>query len=46
VQLQQNLGSVGWTLAPDEVSRLTTASEIPLPSPYSFIARYTRQRES
>jgi aryl-alcohol dehydrogenase-like predicted oxidoreductase len=44
-QLQQNLGSVGWTLAPDEVARLTAASAIPLPSPYSFIARYTRKRD-
>jgi aryl-alcohol dehydrogenase-like predicted oxidoreductase len=45
-QLEQNLGSVGWTLTPDELATLTTASDIPLPSPYSFIARYTRRRES
>jgi aryl-alcohol dehydrogenase-like predicted oxidoreductase len=44
-QLEQNLGSVGWALSPDEVARLSAASDIPLPSPYSFIARYTRRRE-
>ncbi|NLX11711.1 MAG: aldo/keto reductase [Chloroflexi bacterium] len=43
-QLEQNLGSVGWSLAPDEVARLDQASAIPLPSPYSFIQRYTRPR--
>jgi aryl-alcohol dehydrogenase-like predicted oxidoreductase len=45
VQLEQNLGSVGWALTSDEVARLSAASDIPLPSPYSFIARYTRRRE-
>ena len=45
-QLEQNLGSIGWTLTPDEQAWLSAASAIPLPSPYSFIARYTRQRES
>jgi aryl-alcohol dehydrogenase-like predicted oxidoreductase len=45
-QLEQNLGSVGWELTADEVARLTTASDIPLPSPYNFIARYTRRRTS
>jgi aryl-alcohol dehydrogenase-like predicted oxidoreductase len=44
-QLQQNLGSVGWALSADEIARLNAASDIPLPSPYNFIARYTRQRE-
>jgi aryl-alcohol dehydrogenase-like predicted oxidoreductase len=44
-QLEQNLGSVGWTLTPDEEARLSAASDIPLPSPYSFIARYTRRRD-
>ncbi len=43
-QLEENLGSAGWMLAPDEVARLDTASQIPLPSPYNFIARYTRRR--
>ena len=44
-QLEENLGSVGWTLSADEQARLDAASQIPLPSPYSFIARYTRRRE-
>jgi len=43
-QLEQNLGSTGWELTPEEVARLDEASAIPLPSPYNFIARYTRQR--
>jgi len=43
-QLDENLGSVGWVLLPDEAARLNDASEIVLPSPYSFIARYTRKR--
>jgi aryl-alcohol dehydrogenase-like predicted oxidoreductase len=44
-QLEQNLASVGWALSADEVAKLSAASEIPLPSPYNFIARYTRQRD-
>jgi aryl-alcohol dehydrogenase-like predicted oxidoreductase len=43
-QLEDNLGSVGWSLMPEQMAKLTTASEIPLPSPYDFIARYTRKR--
>ncbi len=43
-QLEQNLGCTGWKLTPEEVARLDEASAIPLPSPYSFIARYTRRR--
>ncbi len=43
-QLEQNLGSTGWALAPDELARLDAASALPLPSPYSFIERYTRRR--
>jgi aryl-alcohol dehydrogenase-like predicted oxidoreductase len=43
-QLEQNLGSTGWALAPDELAQLDAASAIPLPSPYSFIERYTRRR--
>jgi aryl-alcohol dehydrogenase-like predicted oxidoreductase len=45
-QLEQNLGSVGWALSADEVAKLSAASDIPLPSPYNFIARYTRKRIS
>jgi len=44
-QLEDNLGSVGWALSADEMAELNAASEIPLPSPYSFIARYTRRRD-
>jgi aryl-alcohol dehydrogenase-like predicted oxidoreductase len=44
-QLEQNLGSVGWALLPDELARLDQASAIGLPSPYSFISRYTRKRD-
>lgn len=44
-QLKDNLGSVGWALAAEELARLDAASAIPLPSPYSFIARYTRRRD-
>jgi aryl-alcohol dehydrogenase-like predicted oxidoreductase len=44
-QLEENLGSVGWTLSAEEMARLNAASDIPLPSPYNFIARYTRKRE-
>ena len=44
-QLEENLGSVGWALSVEEIARLNAASEIPLPSPYNFIARYTRKRD-
>jgi aryl-alcohol dehydrogenase-like predicted oxidoreductase len=44
-QLEENLGSVGWVLSGDEQARLDATSEIPLPSPYNFIARYTRRRD-
>ncbi|MGE5601489.1 MAG: aldo/keto reductase [Nitrososphaerales archaeon] len=43
-QLEANLGSTGWALGADELQRLSEASAIPLPSPYNFIARYTRKR--
>jgi aryl-alcohol dehydrogenase-like predicted oxidoreductase len=43
-RLDQNLGTVGWTLSPEELSTLDAASAIALPSPYNFIARYTRRR--
>ncbi|TEU21968.1 MAG: aldo/keto reductase, partial [Anaerolineales bacterium] len=44
-QLEENLGSVGWALSADEMAKLNVASDIPLPSPYNFIARYTRKRD-
>jgi aryl-alcohol dehydrogenase-like predicted oxidoreductase len=43
-QLDENLGSAGWNLTAAELARLDEASSIPLPSPYNFIARYTRKR--
>jgi len=43
-QLEDNLGSVGWSLNADQMAKLDAASAIPLPSPYNFIARYTRKR--
>lgn len=43
-QLKDNLASTEWTLTNEELDTLNAASEIPLPSPYSFIARYTRRR--
>jgi len=44
-QLDENLGSVGWELGPEEVEMLEAASSIPLPYPYRFIERYTRRRD-
>lgn len=43
-QLEDNLGSVGWSLGANDLAKLNTASDTPLPSPYNFIARYTRHR--
>ena len=43
-QLDANLGSVGWALSALDLDRLSDASKIALPSPYDFIARYTRKR--
>ena len=42
-QLEDNLGSVGWSLNTEQMAKLNAASAIPLPSPYNFIARYTRK---
>jgi aryl-alcohol dehydrogenase-like predicted oxidoreductase len=44
-QLEENLGGSGWALTAEELKQLDAASEIPLPSPYNFVARYTRRRE-
>lgn len=43
-QLEENLGSVGWRLEPEEVEHLSRVSAIPKPYPYDFIERYTRAR--
>ena len=45
-QLEENLGSAGWALSSQHLTQLNTVSEIPLPSPYDFLARYTRKRGS
>ena len=37
-QLESNLGATGWSLAPDEVTRLNGVSARPLPYPYDFHA--------
>lgn len=44
-QLKENLGCIGWELSDEEVKKIHTSSEIPLPYPYRFIERYTRKRE-
>ena len=33
-QLRDNLGATGWTLTPDQIARLDTASCSPLPYPH------------
>jgi aryl-alcohol dehydrogenase-like predicted oxidoreductase len=38
-QLENNLGSVGWSLSTDQVAKLDEASEAPLPYPYDFISK-------
>jgi aryl-alcohol dehydrogenase-like predicted oxidoreductase len=43
-QLDQNLGSAGWELSPEETVLLQQASNISTPYPYRFIERYTRRR--
>ncbi len=34
VQLRQNLGAVGWSLAPEQIARLDTVSAVETPYPY------------
>jgi aryl-alcohol dehydrogenase-like predicted oxidoreductase len=38
-QLENNLGSTGWSLSPDQVTKLDAASQVPLPYPYDFISK-------
>ena len=38
-QVQDNLGAVGWTLAPEQRARLSGISDLPGPYPYDFIGR-------
>jgi len=43
VQLQENLDALAWELDESQMRRLDEVSSIGLPSPYSFIERYTRK---
>lgn len=43
-QLEDNLGAVGWALAPEEMARLDEVSSQEPPYPYSFVRRYARKR--
>jgi len=45
-QFEENIGSTGWSLSEDALSRLNEASDIPLPYPYSFIARYAKRERT
>ncbi|MBV9674022.1 MAG: aldo/keto reductase [Verrucomicrobia bacterium] len=36
-QLQNNIGSIGWSLSPGQLTKLDQASLIPMPYPYDFI---------
>jgi aryl-alcohol dehydrogenase-like predicted oxidoreductase len=42
-QLESNLGSTGWSLSSDQVTKLDVASEVPLPYPYDFIKKLGRE---
>jgi aryl-alcohol dehydrogenase-like predicted oxidoreductase len=42
-QLEQNLGSVGWSLDDEQMARLDEASDVQPPYPYGFIERGTRR---
>jgi len=44
-QVEDNMGSVGWALTAEEIVQLNTVSDVPMPSPYNFIAKYTRKRD-
>ena len=43
-QLEENIGSTGWSLGAEALERLDTASRVALPYPYSFIARYAKRK--
>jgi aryl-alcohol dehydrogenase-like predicted oxidoreductase len=42
--LEDNLGATGWALSEDQMARLTSASDQPLPYPYESIARSHERR--
>ena len=41
-QLEQNLACLAWDLDDESDAMLEEASAVPTPSPYDFIARYSR----
>ena len=43
-QLEDNLGSLGWSLTPEEMERLDEVSSIPEPYPYEMINRLNKTR--
>jgi aryl-alcohol dehydrogenase-like predicted oxidoreductase len=45
-QLEENLGSTGWSLSDDALAVLDRASGVPLPYPYRFIKRYAKRGEA
>jgi aryl-alcohol dehydrogenase-like predicted oxidoreductase len=42
-QLENNLGSVGWSLPSEAVAKLDAASEPQVPYPYDFITKLARE---
>jgi aryl-alcohol dehydrogenase-like predicted oxidoreductase len=44
VNLQDNLGSVGWSLTAEQVAKLDEASSLPLPYPYESLAQQRASR--
>jgi aryl-alcohol dehydrogenase-like predicted oxidoreductase len=42
--LEDNLGAIGWSLSEEQMTRLTEVSELTLPYPYDFIAKFQAQR--
>ena len=43
-QLEDNLGSLGWSLTSQEMERLDQVSAIPEPYPYEMINRLNKSR--
>jgi aryl-alcohol dehydrogenase-like predicted oxidoreductase len=42
--LEDNLGAAGWSLTPEQVTRLDDASALPLPYPYESLAQQRASR--
>jgi aryl-alcohol dehydrogenase-like predicted oxidoreductase len=42
--LQDNLGATGWSLTPEQSSRLDVVSALPLPYPYESLAQQRTSR--